>query len=154
MAKHRGQTLRLTGQIIDLVEPGRLPQPSLNELLPTPTATNMNDGENLTTWQERRERVKQTAQSGSGFGMPLSVAARLLPTPTTQESSGNCRDYYGDLLHALKCDCLRSERKLLPTPTTQDGSNTGGPSQANRNTPPLNWVAVAIASTDDDGINE
>ena len=27
MAKAKGQTLRLSGQIVDLVEPGRLPQP-------------------------------------------------------------------------------------------------------------------------------
>lgn len=29
---------------------------------------------------------------------------------------------------------------LLPTPTTQDGNNNGGPSQFERNTPPLNTV--------------
>lgn len=70
MAKAKGQTLRLTGQIIDLVEPGRLPAP-------------------------------------------------LLATPTTQPSSGKCRDHGGDLLHDVTCGCPRAERKL-PTPTTRD----------------------------------
>jgi hypothetical protein len=60
MAKHRGQTLRLTGQIVDLVNPGQLAQP------------------------------------------------------------------------------------LLPTPTTQDGANNGGPSQFNRNTPPLNTRVLML----------
>ena len=71
MAKSKGQTLRLTGQIIDLVEPGRLPEP-------------------------------------------------LLATPTTQSSSGSCRDHGGDLLHDVTCGCPRTERRNLPTPTTRD----------------------------------
>lgn len=36
---------------------------------------------------------------------------------------------------------------LLPTPTVQDGANTAGPSQAARNTPPLNSVAVQLMPT-------
>ena len=60
MAKHRGQTLRLSGQMVDLMNPGQLPQP------------------------------------------------------------------------------------LLPTPTTQDGANNGGPSQFERNTPPLNTRVLML----------
>lgn len=71
MAKSKGQTLRLSGQIVDMVEPGRLPQP-------------------------------------------------LLATPTTQDSSGKCRDHGGDLLHDIRCGCSRSERRL-PTPKALDG---------------------------------
>ena len=52
------------------------------QLLPTPTATNFNDGEDLAIWEARRAKVKETAQNGNGFGVPLSVAVRLLPTPT------------------------------------------------------------------------
>jgi DNA (cytosine-5)-methyltransferase 1 len=37
--------------------------------------------------------------------------------------------------------------ELLPTPTVQDGANAGGPSQAARNTPPLNSVAVRLMPT-------
>jgi hypothetical protein len=71
MAKAKGQTLRLSGQIVDMVEPGRLPQP-------------------------------------------------LLSTPTTQDSSGKCRDHGGDLLHDVQCGCSRAERRL-PTPKALDG---------------------------------
>ena len=35
----------------------------------------------------------------------------------------------------------RAVNRLLPTPTTQDAKNNGGPSQRERNTPPLNAVA-------------
>ena len=34
-----------------------------------------------------------------------------------------------------------ARRGLLPTPTVQDAENCGGPSQARRNTPPLNSIA-------------
>jgi hypothetical protein len=60
-----------------------------------------------------------------------------LPTPTTQDSSGLCRDYGGDLLHELICGCPRADRKepSLPTPsasqepgwTTQPVNKEGQP---------------------------
>lgn len=62
MAKHRGQTLRLAGQVVDLVNPGQLARP------------------------------------------------------------------------------------LLPTQTTQGGANNGGPSQFNRNTPPLNTRVLMLTT--------
>lgn len=40
-----------------------------------------------------------------------------------------------------------TDAPLLPTPTVQDGANTAGPSQAARNTPPLNSVAVQLMPT-------
>jgi DNA (cytosine-5)-methyltransferase 1 len=45
-----------------------------------------------------------------------------LPTPTTQDSSGLCRDHGGDLLHELICGCPRAERKdlLLRTPVASE----------------------------------
>jgi DNA (cytosine-5)-methyltransferase 1 len=53
---------------------------------------------------------------------------RLLPTPSTQDNSGKCRDHGGDLLHEFICGCDRSERKdsadedkLLRTPRASDG---------------------------------
>lgn len=46
------------------------------------------------------------------------ATAALLPTPTTQDNSGQCRDHGGDLLHELTCGCARADRRaLLPTPT-------------------------------------
>lgn len=53
-----------------------------------------------------------------------------LPTPSTQDNSGKCRDHGGDLLHEFICGCERSERKelsddsLMRTPSVVD--STGG----------------------------
>lgn len=52
------------------------------KLLPTPTAINPNEAEDLELWQERHERVKAEKKNGNGFGTPLGIAVRLLPTPT------------------------------------------------------------------------
>lgn len=68
MARERGQTLRLTGQILAMT----------GDLLPTPAAMNPNDGESSESWLARRERVKATAKNGNGMGMPLAIAAQLI----------------------------------------------------------------------------
>ena len=69
MAKAKGQTLRLTGQIIDLVEPGRLP---------TPTVADQFTG-----------ALKSTQQScGSMHSVSLAQVFHredLFPTPTTRD---------------------------------------------------------------------
>jgi DNA (cytosine-5)-methyltransferase 1 len=64
----------------------------------------------------------QAAQLAYQNGLKVSpaIANYLLPTPTTQDNSGKCRDHGGDLLHEIICGCERSERKLLPTPTVSD----------------------------------
>ncbi len=49
-------------------------------LLPTPSAGAFNDAEDLDQWEARRQRVAETAHNGNGFGTPLGVAVRLLPT--------------------------------------------------------------------------
>jgi len=54
-------------------------------LLPTPTATNPNEAEDIDNWLARRER---RAERGNGTPMPLGVAVRLLPTPTAADSRG------------------------------------------------------------------
>ena len=46
-------------------------------LLPTPTASNPNDGEDLDNWEARRQRNKAKGINGNGQGTPLSVAVRL-----------------------------------------------------------------------------
>ena len=46
-----------------------------------------------------------------------------MPTPTTQDNSGTCRDHGGDLLHELICGCPRGDRKnleLLRTPVASE----------------------------------
>lgn len=59
------------------------------KLLPTPAASNPNDGEDLENWEARRQRNLAKKVNGNGQGTPLSVAVRLLPTPTTQAHSRN-----------------------------------------------------------------
>lgn len=90
-------------------------------LLPTPSAGNFNDGEDPVQWEERRQRVKETAGNGNGMGMPLGVAVQLLPTPraTDGEKGGpNQRGSSGDLM-------LPSAVAMLPTPrATRGGSST------------------------------
>ena len=58
----------------------------IGRLLPTPSACVANDGERSETWLARRERVKLTAKNGNGMGMPLTIAAQLLSTPTVNDS--------------------------------------------------------------------
>jgi hypothetical protein len=94
MAKAKGQTLRLTGQIIDMVEPDRLPKP----LMPTPN-----------TMDHLPPRT------------PEKIAESKQRTPGG----------YANVRETVVND-------LLPTVTTQDGKNTGGASQFERNTKPLN----------------
>jgi DNA (cytosine-5)-methyltransferase 1 len=56
----------------------------------------------------------QVADLAVENGLQSSVAS-LLPTPTTQDSSGRCRDHGGDLLHDIRCGCSRSDRKASKT---------------------------------------
>lgn len=56
-------------------------------LLPTPSASTPNDGEELEGWEARRRRVAQALHNGNGMGTPLSVAVRLLPTPVTTDAN-------------------------------------------------------------------
>jgi hypothetical protein len=69
-------------------------------------------------------------RNGQAYELPMptlpttaseSSSSPTLPTPTTQDNSGKCRDHGGDLLHEVICGCARAERKLLPTPQTGDG---------------------------------
>jgi len=62
----------------------------VEHLLPTPAAMNPNDGEGLTTWEARRQRVKLTAKNGNGFGTPLAIAVQQIGEPTgPQSAAGN-----------------------------------------------------------------
>ena len=68
-------------------------------------------------------------RAGVAYELPMQVPHTnaseylSLPTPTTQDSSGQCRDHGGDLLHEVICGCPRSERKetLLRTPAASEG---------------------------------
>lgn len=95
---------------------GDLMLPSAVALLPTPSASAFNDTEDLDAWSARRDRVRESAGNGNGFGVPLGVAVRLLPTPTTEPATGNG--------HARN---LGAEARLLPTPSAADANSSGAP---------------------------
>jgi len=61
----------------------------MGRMLPTPAACVANDGEHPSTWLARRERVKLTAKNGNGMGMPLTIAAQMLATPTVNDSKNS-----------------------------------------------------------------
>jgi len=48
------------------------------QLLPTPTAANPNDGEDLESWESRRQANLAKGVNGNGQGTPLGVAVRLI----------------------------------------------------------------------------
>jgi hypothetical protein len=58
----------------------------IGRMLPTPSACVANDGERPETWLARREVVKAKGINGNGMGMPLTIAAQLLSTPTVNDS--------------------------------------------------------------------
>ena len=112
------------------------------------TKKSPNRGVGLPTWAERIKLLRTpTAAEVEGGPVHPDVAKakgqtlrltsqvlNLLPTPTTQEGSGKCRDYRSDMTHALTCECKRwadftpaIERwervtgRKAPEPTLPDG---------------------------------
>lgn len=136
-------------------------------LLPTPDASNANDGEGLDTWLERRERVKAKGINGNGMGMPLAIAAlTLLPKPTVTNTHGNDVNGRGEMLLPGVAKRVQEEgqdwgeytaavrrweglTRPAPAPTRPDGSNN-----RHRLSPllpewmmgyPLGWVTDILA---------
>jgi hypothetical protein len=163
MAKAKGQTLRLSGQIVDMVEPDRLPKPLLatpntmdslpprfgdayervknaggrknrqssgnlreqvvhvlpTPKLPTPLTGDAKASRNSTANRSEPDKA-HAGNTLTDIFVPNPKTPVLLSTPTTQDSSGKCRDHGGDLLHDVQCGCSRAERRL-PTPKALDG---------------------------------
>jgi hypothetical protein len=83
-------------------------------LLPTPTQRHTSNHD-----EPIEQFLARQARSSTGqIGMSTGVALRLLPTPTTQEGSGICRDHRGDLTHGVKIS-------VLATPSTNSSHTTG-----------------------------
>ena len=81
--------------------------PAVGALLPTPSAGNFNDGEDLASWEARRQRNLEKGINGNAQGTPLAIAVQ-------QISAASCEG--GTLIEALS---------LLKTPTAQLGVNGG-----------------------------
>lgn len=96
--------------------------------MPTPTVAHLrNHDEPIENYEARVQQWRDGELRGKpGVSLGVEVRRSLLPTPTTQESSGKCRDHGGDLLHEVTCACDRSERRaLLRTPIVDDSKNDG-----------------------------
>jgi len=101
VAKARNQTLRLSGQMIDLVAPNQLPK------LPTPTVSDQYTG-NLASTQQK---------PGSMHSVTLAQVFHkpdLFPTPVAVDwKNGRPSKGWGTNLPGVAAD-------LMPTPTTRD----------------------------------
>ena len=108
----------------DMMNPRNgLPAAVKRSMWTTPSAT---DG--------ARGGVITEKMTGTSLAQQIKTPAKW-PTPTVDDSSNVSRQ--SGAFQSL----TRSVREMLPRPTVQDASNNGGPSQMERNTPPLNAVA-------------
>ena len=107
VAKANGQTLRLSGQMIDLVAPNQLPK------LPTPTASDWKNG-----------------RPGEGYGPNLpQTATDLMPTPTTRDYKDGSQPHERDgkvQTDTIARAVFNSGEVVLATPTT-NGNDRKGP---------------------------
>lgn len=98
--------------------------------LPTPRSGKVSD-EKEETWLQRQK-------DGKVFTPPLSLAVKMLPTPTKDCATERTSKYkQGGTSLSLAV-------KLLPTPTVQDAHNNAAPSQTKRNAMPLNVAVLHI----------
>lgn len=114
------------GQVFELPTPAHHTTDSeslSSPTLPTPRSRDYKSGS--VTEENALARIDR------GYGLDVSealamiqtpTALNVLPTPTTQDSSGICRDHGGDLLHDVTCGCSRATRReLMRTPTASQG---------------------------------
>lgn len=106
--------------------------PNLQEMAqqwPTPRASKTTD-EDEAAWMARKAAGKVSTP-------PLSLAVRMLPTPTANDARNGTR-------RSGAFQSLTRTVQQWPTPTTQDANNNGGPSQHQRDTIPLNAAVLRI----------
>ncbi len=103
-------------------EPQQVDLGSVVKFLPTPAAGNFNDGESVESWEARRAEQAAKHRNGNGFGTPLAMAVKMLPTPTTDDAN-NVTRASGEFQ-----SLVRTVVSLLPTPTARDhkGANQRG----------------------------
>lgn len=106
-------------------------------LLPTPAASNPNDGESVESWTARRDREKAKGRNGNGIGTPLGVAVQMLPTPTASDRHGPGQHGQGG------ADLRTTVSTLMPTPTARDWK-AAGDSRERTQGQPLNEVAALL----------
>jgi hypothetical protein len=144
VAKARNQTLRLSGQMIDMVAPNQLPK------LPTPTVSDQYTG-NLASTQQKPGSMHsvtlaqvfskpdlfptpvatdwKNGRPGDGYGPNLpQIATDLMPTPTTRDYKDGSQPHQRDgkvQIDTVARAVFNSGEVLLPTPQVDDSKNTG-----------------------------
>lgn len=146
-ALRRGNTVGVRDQVMDLVaSQGLKVSRTADNLLPTVTTSEANG----------------VGSHGDGGQDLRTTVDALLPTPSVAHLRNHDEDIDGYL--ERRQDFIDGKTsgmpgaslgvavrmqvegiELLPTVTTQDGKNNGGPSQAVRNTPPLNSLALSFS---------
>ena len=90
-------------------------------LLPTPAAGNFNDGEDLESWEARRQANLAKGINGNGQGTPLAIAVQLLKTPTAQLAVNGGSQHPDKRREGGHGPRLRDVAPaLLPTPRAQE----------------------------------
>lgn len=109
---------------------------------PTPDAFVSNDGEDPASFLARKEaHATRTDREPTRAGVPLAIAAKWA-TPRASANENRQTKMTPSQLRGDHGLCLAAQAATWPTVTTQDSENNGGPSQAQRHTPPLNAVAA------------
>jgi hypothetical protein len=123
VAKAKGQTLRLSGQMIDMVAPNQLPK-----LMPTPNT--MDHLPARTAEQKEKNKGK-----GGYANVRETVVNDLIPTPTTRDHKDGSQPHERDGI--IQTDTVaravfNSGEVSLPTPTASDwkGANHSGSGSA------------------------
>lgn len=101
--------------------------PTVVRLLPTPDASVANYGEEPETFLARQAELKEEHGNGNGVGTPLTIAVKLLPTPTSAsyEQGGTA---------AEQTEIKRGLGLLSPGGSTSPRSDAGKPSTGPRPT--------------------
>jgi len=153
-SREKGRMLQVRDQMVQLAaENGLKVSASVAEsLFPTPTVGHLrNHDEDIEGYVQRRQDFIDGKTKGMpGASLGVAVRMELFPTPNTMEHR---EIKTPEQIAALKVKSPGGYRNLresvvndlLPTVTTQDGKNTGGPSQFERNTKPLN-TQVLVSS--------
>ena len=135
--------------------------PSL-ERWPTPAASLFNDNEDVAEYMARRARVKESAGSGSGFGIQLPIAVRL-PSPAASDVMGSRTLPPGTSATGIKPNGKKAqvglpnavETRRWPTPTTSEATIGSGAGEDDRNSPGLaslaRWATPQASDTKDRG---
>jgi len=123
VAKAKGQTLRLSGQMIDMVAPNQLPK-----LMPTPNT--MDHLPARTPEQKEKNKGK-----GGYANVRETVVNDLIPTPTTRDHKDGTAEHQRDGIvqtDTVARAVFNSGEVSLPTPTASDwkGPNHSGSGSA------------------------